>query len=107
MRQKQRVQRSETGAAPQQLTLSAFPAIGKDTMTANFHEKTGLVALRRWHAGLTHGEATVLRAEAFLEDPKPADSVADIYGRVVDRMSQVEQMHPEAEAVRVEIRADD
>ena len=52
-------------------------------------------------------EATVLRAEAFLEDPKPANSVADIYGRVVDRMSQVEQMHPEAEAVRLEIRADD
>ena len=51
MLQKQPVEPAEAGAATEQLTLSALPAIDQDPMSTNFHEKARMIALRRWHAG--------------------------------------------------------
>jgi hypothetical protein len=44
--QQQTIEPSETGAAPEQLTLGAFPAIHQDPVAARLYEEAGMVALR-------------------------------------------------------------
>ena len=50
VRQQQPIEPSQAGAAPQQLALSALPAIHQDPAAARFDEKTRMIAFGRWNA---------------------------------------------------------
>jgi hypothetical protein len=64
--QQEPVEPPEPGAAPEQLTLRALPAIDQDSIAAGFHQESGMVSLRRWDAGRGSEKSQVEHATTII-----------------------------------------